>query len=72
MMKFQIREGVNKYDGSPMFNVYEWDENLQRWSYRSGSGKIEEARAYVDRIIHPQPERVVAEIEFTGQAEVVQ
>jgi len=63
-MKFRITEGVNKYDGNPIFNIYEWDAQMNHWSYKTGLSKEEDARAYVDRFLNPKPERLVAEIEI--------
>jgi len=62
-MKFQIREAVNKFDGNPIFHIYEWDATTNRWSYKSGTATENDARAYVDRFLNPKPERLVAEIE---------
>jgi hypothetical protein len=62
-MKFRITEAVNKYDGNPIFHIYEWDATANRWSYKSGTPTESDARAYVDRFLHPKEERVIADIE---------
>jgi hypothetical protein len=67
-MKFRITEGVNKYDGKPMFYVYEWETSAisgeGRWAYRHGSMNQQDCRDYVERAANPVAERVVEDIEL--------
>jgi hypothetical protein len=60
-MKFQIRKGMNTCDGSDMFYIYKWDEQFSRWGYHAGFGDEAHARQYVDRLLHPVEESVIAE-----------
>lgn len=60
-MKFRIMQGVNSYDGTPIFRVYEI-RGVDK-SYRHGATSLEEARAFVERQIHPEPETLIEEID---------
>ena len=66
-MKFRITEGVNKYYGTPMFYVYEWETSAisgeGRWAYRTGSGVEQDCRDYIERAANPVAERVIEDIE---------
>jgi hypothetical protein len=67
-MKFRITEGANKYTGTPIFYVYEWETSAisgeGRWAYRHGSGREQDCRDYIARAASPVAERIVDEIEI--------
>jgi len=62
-MRFQIRQGQNRYDGSDMFYVYQWEDKDNRWSYIGASSKEQDMRDLIERMKTPVEERVIAEIE---------
>lgn len=66
-MKFRITEGVNKYNGKPMFYVYEWETSAitgaSRWAYRTGSVDYQECRNYIELAANPVKEKVIEDIE---------
>jgi hypothetical protein len=61
-MKFRITEGVNSFDGTPMFYVYEVFADGGT-SYRFGAGNEDACHQYVERQYTQPPERVIAEID---------
>lgn len=68
-MKFRITEAVNRNDGKPIFYVYQQETSAisgeSRWAFRMGGRTEAEARAMVERLTNPLPERVIDEIEVS-------
>lgn len=58
-MKYQIREGQNSIDGSPIFRVYKIDAETA--ICMGALGTLKEANAYVERARNPKAEVIVAE-----------
>lgn len=59
-MKFRITEGVNDYNGERFFRVYEVNDSGDA-RYCTGTTSLDEARAYVQRRLHPAQEKVLEE-----------
>jgi hypothetical protein len=59
-MKYRITQGTNSLDGSPIFRIYRIGETQ---IYLAASNTIENARQQVKRIMNPQDEVTVEEIE---------
>jgi hypothetical protein len=60
-MKYRITQGTNSLDGSPIFRIYLIEGETQ--IYLSASNTIENARQQVKRIMNPQTEVTIEEIE---------
>jgi hypothetical protein len=67
-MKYKIVQRQNSHDGSPMFDVYSARSDvdygiIDGYSRMTGFGSEHEARAFIERQMHPVPEKIIAEIE---------
>ncbi len=63
-MKLKITEGVNQYDGTAMFYVYECrDGETETWHYAWGDKDLEKCRAFVERRKNPTAEKLIEEHE---------
>jgi len=63
-MKFEICEGINSFNGTPMFYVYKTTALERRFC--AGYGTLEDARAFVHRQLHPSEEKLIEEIDGDG------
>jgi hypothetical protein len=59
VMKYRITEGVNSFDGSPIFRIYKSVDNT--WIIIDGTSTEENARKIVGRLRNPAAERVIEE-----------
>lgn len=62
-MKYQIREGENSIDGTPIFRIY-MSPKENEWHYVHSEISAEKCRAFIERRRNPKPETVVFEVEL--------
>jgi hypothetical protein len=60
-MKFRITQGTNSVDGSKIYRVYRMEGDTQ--IYLTASGTLENAHQQVTRLMNPQPEVIIQDIE---------
>ena len=61
-MKYRIALGENSLDGSPIYRIYRVDGDTS--IYCNSAGTEDKAREMVHRLMNPQPEVTIAEIEL--------
>jgi hypothetical protein len=60
-VKYRITLGQNRYDGGPIYRIYRIEGEI--CVYLEAAGTEEKAREFVYRLMNPEPEVTITELE---------